>query len=329
MLNVRLFCIYTISLVFLALLFWQKSNHFNLLAYRKTPYFITKKRIELRKNFKNKQMAELVMAYVTGDKKRLKRKYKHLHKRLGIYHLFTPSGIHLSALFTLFLPLLFLLRKKNTILYFLASILAVLPLFLLPGFYSIKRLSIMRILKLVFEFFKLRVEIFHVFLISFLIDLIAGTGRISPIGFTYSFLFLGIILSQGKNPKFLFPFTLFGGQILINYFSNSTLTLAGPFLGFFATFIFTFLFPVIFLFFWTTPLFPPQFAESILSFFHAIIQKMDSVAIISGYFHSSLPLILLFVIFFALPHNKFKLSAISTLLFLHSEPILNIATRHF
>ena len=51
-----------------------------------------------------KRMTPIARAYFTGDKSKLKRKVIKAHRKLGLMHLMTPSGLHLSSFFLLIKP---------------------------------------------------------------------------------------------------------------------------------------------------------------------------------------------------------------------------------
>ena len=99
----------------------------------------------MRQGFEDPGRAELLLSYVAGDYKRVPEEIKEAHKILGLNHLFTPSGVHLSALFLLFFPLLLWLKKTHrpTHLAF-GSLLYLLPFFILPSSFSAaKRISLL------------------------------------------------------------------------------------------------------------------------------------------------------------------------------------------
>jgi competence protein ComEC len=179
-------------------------------------------------------------AYCVGDKRSLKRKIKKYHKKLYLQHLFTPSGIHLTSIFLILNPLLRLLKRVSPRIQFFS----ILGLYLLPylfhGFYSMKRISLIRIGKLFFP----NASWFAIFLISFLIDFFFGTFNKSPLSFCFSFLFLGLIFANHQYSGKKLVFSLLTGQVLVSFFWNQPMNLAGALAGQFLTFIFSFFFPI-------------------------------------------------------------------------------------
>ncbi len=186
--------------IFSFFLLWYLQGH---QTYEKTnlPSFIQDKREQIQKEFKDPKKVELLLSYVAGDYKKISKEIKDAHKILGLNHLFTPSGIHLSALFLLLFPLLFWLRKKNRILHFLfGTALYLSPFFLLPTFYAAKRISLLRIFSLWKEFIPYHFSFFWIFLLAFGVDFLLGGYAASPGSFIYSFLFIGILFSCEKTP---------------------------------------------------------------------------------------------------------------------------------
>jgi len=185
-------------------------------------------------------------SYVLGDKRKLKRGLRWAHQALSLQHLFTPSGLHLSSIFLFIRPILFIIRKFSTKGYWIFSLLLFLLPFLLPGFWAIKRICLLKISKLIFP----KLSWFKIFLITFLIDFNFGTFKYSPLSFCFSFLFLGLIFSLEGRPKIYLPLVLFTGQVLVAFFWSSLVNPMSLFLGQFLSFIFSFLFPIFFVGFW-------------------------------------------------------------------------------
>lgn len=217
-----------------------------------TPTLIHNHLFEM-KRLQDSEHFALTRAFIIGDKrsltKSLKKKFSYLH----LNHLFTPSGIHFSSFLIFFIPLISRLRKRG---YKKSSFLIEVSLCLLPfglyQFYSLKRISILRLLNLTFKNLNFKIDIFYIFILSFLIDFIFGTYRQNPMSFTFSFLFLGSLLSNSKITSIALSF--FTANILLSLFFYTQVSSIGFFLGFFLTTIFSLLFPFIFISYWLSPL---------------------------------------------------------------------------
>mgnify|MGYP001128907536 CR=1 FL=1 len=249
MFNWRFPFILAVSFLLLFINLQNKRPHFKV---PRTSHLI-RNHIERMRSIQSKDDFALSRAFILGDKRSLTKKLKLTFSRLHTNHLFTPSGIHFSSFFILFLPLIRKCRNKGLK---KTSLLIELTLCLLPfglsQFYSLKRISILRISNLILKKAHIKVDIFYVFLISFLLDFIFGTYKYSPISFTFSFLFLGSLLSTPKLSSMALSF--FTANLLLTIFLPTTVSFSGFFLGFLLTSIFSFLFPFYFLSYWMSSL---------------------------------------------------------------------------
>lgn len=242
---------------------------------------------ENRPNFKRvSNRAPISHAFILGDKSGISSSEKNDLKILGALHLLTPSGLHLSVFIGLLTFLLTLMKKEHLKLKIL--ILFGLGLFFVPSFYSLKRNLLFSLFGLIiYDKWKIKGKGKIIFAIIFLGDFLFGSYATSPLSFIFSFLFFGTFIALGKyGYKTLFPF-LFLNQILINYFFVENVYILGPFLGFFLTFIFSFLFPVALILFpvdLLTSLTPASFLFSSflqLSHIMALFAKLGPTTIIS------------------------------------------------
>ena len=208
-----------------------------------------KEHLSQMKTIQSKNNFALTRAFVIGDKRSLKKDQKKEFSKLKINHLFTPSGIHFSSFFIIFIPLIRFLKKKKYIFasYALEFLLCLIP-FGLNQLYSLKRISLLRISNLSLRPFKVKIDFFYLFIATFIFDFFFGTFNASPLSFTFSFLFIGVLLSTEKSSFILISF--FVANLLISFFFHQNINILGFFLGFFITMIFSFLFPMIFLSYW-------------------------------------------------------------------------------
>lgn len=205
--------------------------------------------LELMKKLQEKENFSLTRAFVIGDKRSLTKKQKENFKILNINHLFTPSGIHFSSFFILFLPLIKRLRKRgNKKTSFIIELALCLLPFGLNQFYSLKRISLLRITGLFSRPFKIKIDYFYLFIGSFVFDFFFGTFKHNPLSFSFSFLFLGTLLSCTKTSSLLVSF--FVANIFVSFFFYQDVNILGFAFGFFITTVFSFLFPFIFLLYW-------------------------------------------------------------------------------
>lgn len=176
------------------------------------PFFRAQKTIKLsnfavaKKNVSTKDadLIELWESMLTGRSAPVSKWIKDQYKILGLNHLFTPSGFHLSAVM---LPLMKVVKDKKYQMAFLLCI--AFGVFSMNGQGALKRMVLIKINQ------KLLGQKAG-FILALLIDVLFGSFTDLPLSFCYSFLFLGIIYS-GTSWMFLW---FFFGQCLISYFNG-------------------------------------------------------------------------------------------------------------
>ncbi len=153
----------------------------------------------------DRELLELWESMLTGRSAPVSRWIKEQYKILGLNHLFTPSGFHLSAVMLPFMKLV-----KNKMWQFGILILIGGGIFSMEGQGALKRMVTIKLNQ-------------HLigqkagFVMALLMDILWGSFSDSPLSFCYSFLFLGIIYSESF---FLFLWFFFA-QSLIAYFSGT------------------------------------------------------------------------------------------------------------
>lgn len=268
-----LLTILVISLTFLAIL---KTHELRALA----PFFRSEKVIKLKSfeaarariNKHDVDLLELWESILTGRSAPLSRFMKERYQTLGLNHIFTPSGFHLSAVLFPFLKVLKNSRQQLVVLLIIG-----IGLFFLPGLGALKRM-------LVIKAHQNLLGLHLGFILAMLLDLFFGTFQNSALSFTYSFLFLGIIYSGLNGVSLIIWF--FIGQITLAYFQGNDISplllLFSPILNF----GFALLMPVLFLL--SFPLWDWQLSSGILilrkiqwlvDFLATIIQHMPMLEI--------------------------------------------------
>ncbi len=228
--------IITILIVSLGLLLVLKTHERRTLL----PYFKAEKSLKLS-HFQNARrlvlprelaLLELWESMLTGRVAPLDRWLRQEYRTLALAHVFTPSGFHLSAL--LWPVMYFLKRRRHKV-----GILSLIGLGLcfLPGQSALKRMTFVKTAQ---QFIGIKSG----FLLAFLVDLFWGSFSDSPLGFTYSFLFLGIIYSGLKGASMIIWF--FIAQIIIAFVQGSLISplllIISPVINFALTIILPFLF---------------------------------------------------------------------------------------
>ena len=181
-----------------------------------------------KKNLKqeDQELIELWESFLTGRSAPVSKWIKEDYKNLGLNHVFSPSGFHLSAILV---PLTLLIPFRKFQICFLL-LLSGLSLFI-PGQLALKRMIHLKIGQ---HLFNVKIG----FMIAMLIDILAGTISQSPLSFGFSYLFLSLIIfkKKGLNRHFFFS------QMLIFYFSSSLISplllIISPILNFILTLLF-------------------------------------------------------------------------------------------
>lgn len=158
----------------------------------------------------DQELLELWESMLTGRSAPLNKWIKQKYQHLGLSHIFTPSGFHLSALLT---PVSKLLPQKRWQLSLL--LLIGLALAFLPGQWALKRMVLIKSLQ---KLTGLRIG----FASALLLDILLGSFQHAPLSFTYSFLFLGIIYSGLQGAGLVIWF--FIAQSLICFFQLQELS---------------------------------------------------------------------------------------------------------
>lgn len=182
------------------------------------PYFKAERTLKLqhfesaraRVDPKDLHLLELWESMLTGRVAPLDRWLRNEFKTLSLAHVFTPSGFHLSAVLW---PVLLVLKKKSYRLAVLGMIGFLLSF--LPGLSALKRMTLMKFNQ---QILGSRTG----FVCAFAIDLLIGSFSGSPLGFTYSFLFLGVIYSGARGLTLFIWFFL--AQMLISFVQGSMIS---------------------------------------------------------------------------------------------------------
>lgn len=226
--------ILTLSFIVLALL---KVNERRLL----TPFYRSEKILKLQnfhkaRNYVAKQDQELLELWesiLTGRSAPVSKIIKDNYKSLGLSHIFTPSGFHLSAVLFPFMKLL-----KTSKLQLMALMIIGIGLTLLPGFSALKRMVMIKGSQ---KIWGLQAG----FISALIIDILFGTFQENTLSFTYSFLFLGIIYAGFEGLLLVLMFYL--GQMMIAYFQGNDISLLLLLFSPFLNLVFTAVMPVLFL----------------------------------------------------------------------------------
>ena len=298
----------------------QLGLHSTPVATRPTPSFLMRYKAQIKEEFIKPENANILFSFITGNKTGISPYTKKAFKKVNLSFLLTPSGIHFSALFVF--VTFFIKRFKNKFIRSLLKFSVVSSVFFLPSFESLKRLGILRII-FQFKFLtKIKISLEKVFFITFLLSFIFGQYRSSPIGFIYSFAFLGTFFSLRDHSKLILIYGLFSTQLILALFLGEKVSLFSIPFGLFGSFIFSLIFPFLVLFLLTFWIIPINWAEPIIKLFVAAI-KLTAKSLNGSFTSSSIFLILAIWLLMFHKSSTRKYFTLTLLLFLHTNTAMN------
>ena len=229
-----LLCILIISILLLSALKAHEKASLSL-YFKNDPVIKLKNFSEARQKVKPEdlELLKLWESILTGRSSPLSKLLKERYQNLGLNHLFTPSGFHISAVL---MPIFKFIRNQHQQLGLI--ILLGIGLAFLPGMGALKRMILIK------GHQKILGQ--HLgFIVALILDVFFGSFQKGAISFTYSFLFIGIIYSGLEGIGLIIWF--FIAQMILAFFQGSDLSplllLFSPFLNF----SFGILMPVLFL----------------------------------------------------------------------------------
>lgn len=223
----------------------------------------------------DQELLELWESMLTGRSAPLSKWMKERYQILGLNHLFTPSGFHLSAVLLPFMKFI-----KSTFAQLLLLISIGIGLIFVPGMVALKRMVLIKSQQKILGL--------HIgFIMAIICDVVFGSFNSSPLSFSYSFLFLGIIYSGVRGVGLVFWF--FTGQMILAFFQGNMIS---PLLLIFSpiiNFCFALTMPLLFVFafpLWSwqlhSGLFILKLLQSLVDLSAQIIQLTPSWEIHSG-----------------------------------------------
>lgn len=254
----------------------------------------------LRQRFTNPEHADFIISTTLGEKRWLNPKTRKLHRQFNLTHLFTPSGLHFSALMLL---VRFFVRSR-----WLKICLYLAPL-TLGGLHSCKRVGLLFGVR---EFFP-KISLYALFLGVMALDYAFGTYRQSPASFLYSFIFLGVFITMGASTQLRVFLNLICANIIISYVFQTPLAPWGVFWGLLLTPLFSLFFPLLFLNL-ILPFLAPL-SHFILTAWFYVLEKIPAPEF---YFTASLPLLLALFL-----RRKIHPLLLALLLLIHTEALAN------
>ena len=293
----------------------QSGRHKQRPEAARTPSFLQDYKREIRSKFSRPENSNILFSFITGDKSGISPYTKKAFKKVNLSFLLSPSGIHFSCV--LFFIFWVIKKIKHPRLKIIAKS-SVLFLFLFFPSDSIKRLSVLRLLFQLKFLSKIKITPEQIFIITFILAFLKGDYNNSPIGFIYSFIFLGTFFSMKNFSRMTLIAGLFSTQLILGLFLGEKVSLLSIPFGMVGAFLFTMLFPILLIFLSTFWLFPINWVEPLIRSYVILIQQ--SAKILNGTFtSSSIFLIAAVWILFMKDKTAGKCAAFAALLLLHTN----------
>lgn len=279
------------------------SNEFNYSSHRPAPKIKLPRKT--KKAFENKKNFYFYRSVVTGQKWGLDKKLKKRLSHLNLMHLMTPSGLHLSSLFLIF----FLLRRKyKRPTQLIELIMCLCFYFFLPGYYSFRRVALLRSFFILNDIRKTNYSKMQIFMFFLITDFLFGTYRYAHLSFYLSTLFLGLIFSIKEFRLYKMYLLFFVAQLFIAHKFSGVIYPASLILSPALTSIFTLIYPLIFLNlffinFW-------NYSELIISLYTKLVEISFSIAESIGFAHVNF-LILIGIIIYSKKYKSYALALIT------------------
>lgn len=219
----------------------------------------------------DKDYLALWHSMLTGNTRSLSKTFKVKYQDLGLAHIFTPSGFHLSSLLT---PLRFLLPAK-----LMKPILIIISIliFQLPGQEALKRMGLIKVIQN-------QLGSKTGFYAAMIICLMMGQLNSSPLSYIFSLFFLGLIFSHLRGISLIIWF--FIGQILITQLNGGNVSLLNLIFSPIANLLLTLITPLLFLlsyplgeFQLRTGILIIKYFDHVINFFYQIISNGPQIEV--------------------------------------------------
>jgi len=210
-----------------------KNDSFIVLSFQKVqnenPIYKFLDKFLREKTFKFEDYS-IITALVLNNREYIPYEVKNAFKETGMFHILAISGLHISLIFLIisfFLSLFYIPRKIN---FLISSILVFLYTAILDFIPSCFRAFLFSLVFSISNIFERKVNMFNVFGISLMINLIINPVEIFDIGFQLSYLAVfGLIYTPFKyDNNYIFNILkasisaqIFTTPILLYHFSNA------------------------------------------------------------------------------------------------------------
>ena len=282
-------------------------------AEKKVPIIFRDYQINIKEKFNKPENANLLFSFLMGTQQGISPHTREAFKACNLNFLLSPSGVHLGGFFLV--AGFFLKRfshrgiRRGVKFGLLAACL------MLPNYEAIHRLAILRFGFSIKFLAKLKISSEQILMITFIISFCLGHYFNSPFGYLFSLLYIGTFFFIGDRPKGILVLAFFANQVMIALFMGSKVSFLATLCGLVGVFIFSFLYPLILIFFATFWIFSFNWIEPLIQLY--LICLKFGAHYLNGTFTSSSPFLLLAI--WSLLFIKRKNVAVAVCLLLHSN----------
>lgn len=255
------------------------------------PRFLKTYSDDIKTGFQKPENANLLFAFLMGTDKGISPYTKKNFRANGLGFLLSPSGVHLGGFF--FILNLFLKKIKKKSIKRILNVLILTSVFFLSQQEAVKRLSLLRFGVLMNRLFKKPVAFEWIFLGTFFTAFIIGHYYSSPLGFLFSFYYIGTFIYLGDQSRLVLIAGLFSNQLVIALFMGTKVSLFSVITGLIGVSLFSILFPLLIIYFLTYWLFPFNWVEPFINLYSLMLKF--SAKFLTGSFTSSSIFLFLFL----------------------------------
>ncbi|WP_412473870.1 ComEC/Rec2 family competence protein [Halobacteriovorax sp. YZS-1-1] len=279
------------------------TNQFNYRKYRPAPKI--KLPSKIKKSFKEKKNFYFYRSVITGQKWGLDKKLKKRLSHLNLMHLMTPSGLHLSSLFLIF----FLIRRRfKRPTQFIELVMCFIFYFFLPGYYSFRRVALLRSFFILNDIRKTNYTKMQIFIFFLITDFLFGTYRFGHLSFYLSTLFLALIFSIKDFRVYKMYLLFFVAQLFIAHKFSGVIYPASVILSPLLTSLFTLVYPILFLNLFFIKIW--NYSEVLIIIYTKLVEFCFDIANSIGFIHVNF-LILIGIIIYTRKSKNFSLALIT------------------
>lgn len=236
----------------------------------KIPWALKGYHMDIQSDFEKTENANLLASFLFGAQKGISPHTKKAFQVNGLGFLLSPSGVHLAGLF--FLVGLALKRIKKKWIRRVINIGLLLGAFFLPHYDAIKRLSLLRLMVQANRTCKLKIPFEWIVLLTFIMAFVLGHYFSSPLGFVFSFLYIGTFTLLGDQSKLILLGALLSNQLLLGLFLGTKVSIFSVLASLMGVALFSLLFPLLIVFFATYWAIPINWGEPLINVFVKLIK---------------------------------------------------------